>query len=150
MTAEARRRPGGADGAGDGRMGGQAGARDARQQIGAQRGFAAEQMRAAADVEQDAVGRIKRDQRRIAQAPVGDGIEQAGVGGCVFRHGHERRMHGARLRQRQPGVEAEPLRRRVDRRQQIEIAALAVDDERELPSLRSGMRGCLFAATRTV
>jgi hypothetical protein len=38
-------------------------------------------------------------------------------------------MHGTRLRQRQTGVEAKPLRRRVDRRQQVEIAALAVDDK---------------------
>ena len=34
--------------------------------------FAAEQMRAAGDVEQQAVGRIEPDQRRIAVAPIGD------------------------------------------------------------------------------
>jgi hypothetical protein len=39
-------------------------------------------------------------------------------------------MHRARLRQRQPGVKAEPFRRCVDRGEQIEIAALAVNDER--------------------
>ena len=75
--------------------------RHARQQIVAQLLLAAEQMRAAADVEQDAVGRIGGDERRVALAPVGDGVEQARVGGLVLRHGGERGMHGARLRQRQ-------------------------------------------------
>ena len=105
---------------GDGGTRRQAEAGHARQQIVAQRGLAAEQMRAAADVEQDAVGRIDGDERRIAQAPVGDGVEQAGVGGRILRHGDERGMHGARLRQRQAGAQAEPLRRRIDRRQQVD------------------------------
>ncbi len=87
-------------------------------------------MRAAADVEQDAVGRIKRNKRRVTQAAFRDGIEQAGVGGGVFRLGDERGMHGARLRQREPRAQPESLRRSIDRGQQVDIAALAVDDER--------------------
>ena len=51
------------------------------------------------------------------------------VGIGVFGHGVERRMHGARLRQRQAGVQAEPFRRVVDG-DDLGIAALAVDDER--------------------
>ena len=86
-------------------------------------------MRATADVEQDAVGRIKRNKRRVAQAAFRDGVEQAGVGGCVFRLGDERGMHGARLCQRQPRAQTEPFRRGIDRGQQVDIAALAVDDE---------------------
>ncbi len=105
--------------------------RHARDEIVAQLRLAAEQMRAAADVEQDAVGRIDGDERRVALAPVGDGLEQARVGGLILRHGDERGMHGARLRQREAGAQAEPLRRRVDRDQQVEVAALAVDDEGE-------------------
>jgi len=39
-------------------------------------------------------------------------------------------MHGARLRQREPGAQASPFRRGVDRDQKVEIAAPAEDDER--------------------
>jgi hypothetical protein len=38
-------------------------------------------------------------------------------------------MHGAGLRQRQACAQSEPLRRRVDPNQKVEIAALAEDDE---------------------
>ena len=82
-------------------------------------------MRAAADVEQNAVGRIGGEERRVALAPVGDGVDEARVGCLVLRHGGERGMHGAGLRQREAGGEAEPLRRGIDRDQKIEIAALA-------------------------
>jgi len=43
-------------------------------------------------------------------------------------------MHGARLRQREAGREAEPLRCGIDCEQEIEIAALAEDDEGTLPA----------------
>ena len=75
----------------------------ARDEIVAQLLLAAEQMRAAADVEQDAVRRIGGDQRRVALAPVGDGVEQMRVGVGVLRHRGEIGMHGARLRQRHAG-----------------------------------------------
>ena len=117
---EARHRPGGADGAGDGDTRRKAEVGQACQQIVAQCGFAAEQMRAAADVEQDAVGRIDGNKRRVAQAPIGDGVEKTRIGGRILRHGDERGMHGARLRERQTGAQAEPLCRRIDRGQQIE------------------------------
>ena len=45
-------------------------------EVAAEGGFAAEQMRAAGDVEDQAVGCIEPDQRRVAVAPVGDGVEQ--------------------------------------------------------------------------
>jgi hypothetical protein len=38
-------------------------------------------------------------------------------------------MHGAGLRQRQPCAQSEPLCRRVDPNQKVEIAAFAEDDE---------------------
>ena len=63
--------------------------------IGDERVLAAVKMRAAADIEQQAVGRVDGDQRRVAQAPVGDFFEQAarrprrlphrGSAGCMAR-----------------------------------------------------------------
>ena len=87
-------------------------------------------MRAAADVEQDAVGGIDRDERRVALAGVGNGVEETGVGCPVFRHGREHWMHGARLRQREADCESEPLRCGIEREHKIEVAALAENDER--------------------
>ena len=48
-----------------------------------QRRFAAEQMGAAGDVEKQAMRGIERHQRREAVAPVGDVVQQAGVGGFI-------------------------------------------------------------------
>src|SRR5262249_56908581 len=101
-----------------------------REQIAAKVLLAAEEMRAAADVEQNAVGRIDSDERRVALAAVGNGVEKAGVGRPVFGHGRESWMHGAGLSQREAGRESESLRRGVDRQQEIEVAALAEDDKR--------------------
>ena len=86
-------------------------------------------MGAAADVEQDAVGRVGGDERRVALAPVGNGIEEVRVGGLVLRHGRERWMHGAGLRQREAGGKSEPRRRGVDCDEEVEVAAFAEDDE---------------------
>ncbi len=136
--AEMRGGPGGADVAGDGDGVGKARLRDALAQIGDQRFLAAVKMRAAADVEQQAVGRVDRHQRRVAQAPVGDILQQGCVGLGVFLDRLQRRMHGARLRQREAGVQAEPFRRLVDGDDQLGIAALAVDDECSHLSPRAG------------
>ncbi len=48
-----------------------------------QRRFAAEQMGAAGDVEKQAMRGVERHQRREAIAPVGDVVQQAGVGGFI-------------------------------------------------------------------
>ncbi len=135
--AETRRGPSRADGRGDCGARGKAEARHPCEQIVAQPLLAAEEMRAAADVEQDAVGRIDRDERRVALAPVGDGVEQARVGRLVLRHGGERGMHGAGLRQRHAGDEAALLRGGIDRDQEVEVAALAEDSERRRSLTRS-------------
>ena len=129
--------PGRADGRRDGGARREAEAGHPRQQVVAQLLLAAEQMRAAADVEQDAVGRIGGDQRRVALAPVGDGVEQACVGRLLLRHGGKGGMHGARLRQREARAQPEALRRGIDRDQQVEIAALAEHDEGRGPLGRS-------------
>ena len=132
--------PGGADGSGDGDGVGKARLRDALAQIGDQLVLAAVKMRAAADVEQQAVGSVDRHQRRVAQAPVGDILQQRGVGLGVFLDRLQRRMHGARLRQRETRVQAEPFRRLVDGDDQLGIAALAVMTSAFHLSPRSGER----------
>ena len=87
--------------------------------------LAAVKMRAAADVEQQAVGRIAGHQRRVTQAPVGDGFEQGGIGFGVFGDRLDAGMHGARLRQREAGRETKPLGRLIDADEDFGIAALA-------------------------
>src|SRR5262249_37013476 len=123
--------PGGgrADGGGDGGARRKAEPRHAREEIAAKVLLAAEEMRAAADVEQNAVGRIDGDERRVALAAVGNGVEKAGVGRPVLGHGRESWVHGGGLRRRGAGGGSELLRRGVDRQQEIEVAALAEDDE---------------------
>ena len=128
-VAEARQGGGRADGRGNGGACRKAEARHPRQQVVAQPLLAAEKMRAAADVEQDAVGRIGGHERRVALAPVGDGVEETRVGRLVLGHGCERGIHGAGLRQRETGDDAAPLRRGIDRDQEVEVAALAEDGE---------------------
>jgi hypothetical protein len=104
--------------------------------------LAAEEMRAAADIQQDAVRGIDGDEGRVALAPIGDGFEQARIGIRVFRYGREGRMHGACLRQREARRQSEPFRRCIERHQELEIAALAEDDEgRFLPLVDKKSRG---------
>ena len=79
-------------------------------QIARERRLAAEQMRAAGDVEQQAVRRIEPDQRRVAVAPVGDRFEQRDVGARVGLRDRDRRMHRARIRERHAGAQAERRR----------------------------------------
>src|SRR5262249_16366229 len=75
--AEARRGGGRADGGGDGGACRKAEPRHAREEIAAKVRLAAEEMRAAADVEQNAVGRIDGDARRVPRA----GVRNGGGGG---------------------------------------------------------------------
>jgi hypothetical protein len=55
-------------------------------------------------------------------------IEQLGVGVRFFLDRDKRGMHGAHLRERQPFGEAEPLGGFIERDDQLDIAAFAVDD----------------------
>jgi len=92
--------------------------------------LAAEQMRAAGDIEQQPVRRVERGERRIANAPIGHGREQLRVGRRVFRHDVKIGMHGARLRQRDGQPQAAPFGDGIERHHGLGIAALAGDDER--------------------
>ncbi len=73
---------------------------------------------------------VARDERRIAQAPVGDLLEQRRIGVGILRHDVDRRMHGARLCEAETRRKAQIFRRLVDRHQHVDIAALAGDDAR--------------------
>jgi hypothetical protein len=70
-------------------------------------GFAAEQMRATGDVEKQPMRRIERHQRREAVAPVGDVIQQFGVGGLIGVEHLQMRANRPRIGQRQTDLEAE-------------------------------------------
>ena len=81
-----------------------------RDQIAGERRFAAEQMRAAGDVEHKTVRRIEPDQRRVAVAPIGDGFEQTPVGLRIGVRDRQARIHGARVGEPHAGLKAEPRR----------------------------------------
>src|SRR5262249_58170918 len=101
--AETRRGGSRADGGGDGGTCRKAPTPHAREEIAAKIRLAAEEMRAAADIEQNAVGWIDGDERGIALTAIGNGIEQAGGGRLGLRHGWERWVHGAGLPRREAG-----------------------------------------------
>ncbi len=92
--------------------------------------FAAEQMRAAADVEQDAVGRIDGDERRVAQAPVGDGVEQAASAAASSGTAMSAGCMARACASARPACRPSRSAVGIDRDEQIEIAALAEDDAR--------------------
>ena len=87
-------------------------------------------MRAAGNVEQNAVGGIDGDERRIAQAPIGDLREKLAVVRQMFGDDGEIGVAGAGLGERQTRSQAQSFRRRIDGDQPLGIAALAGDDER--------------------
>ena len=63
------------------------------------RGFTAEQMRRPRDVQEQPIRRIQADQRREAVAPVGDGLQQCGIGFFIRRHDAEGLHHGTGIGQ---------------------------------------------------
>ena len=92
--------------------------------------LAAEQMGAAGDVEHEAVGRIEADQRRVAVAPVGDGIEQAAVRRRLAGGDGKAGKHRARIGERHAGPQAEALRRIVHGDDPLRALDRLGDDER--------------------
>jgi len=122
--------PRGADSAGNGERIGKAGVFQAAAEIGDQFMLAAVKMCAATDVQQQAIERIAGYQRRVTQAPVGNGLDQDSIGISVFGHHLDVWMHGARLRQREAGREAEPFCSIIDGCQDFDIIALAGDNQR--------------------
>jgi len=71
-----------------------------RDDLSAERFFAAEEMCAASDVEKQSFRRIERDDWREAFAPGGDVIERAGVFFRFSFYRFELWLHGARIGER--------------------------------------------------
>ena len=103
-----RQTPGRAGRIGDGGAGAKALRGQSRQQVAGERRLTAEQMRAAGDVEKQAVGWIETDQRCIAVAPVGDAFEQPAVGLEIGFDHRQLRIHGAGVGQAQADLQSEP------------------------------------------
>ncbi len=94
--------------------------------------FATEQVRAAGDVEEQAVDAVQRHQRREAVAPVGDGVERLCVGHRIGVDHLERRQHRARGRKRHLDVKASNRRRIVQRRELKRVVDLRGDHQRRI------------------
>ncbi|GCC48831.1 hypothetical protein chiPu_0033187 [Chiloscyllium punctatum] len=86
-----------------------------------QRALAAEQVRAAGDVEEQAIGRIERDQRREAVAPVGDVVQHLQIGCGIGVVDRELRADRARIGQRQSDRQPGPHCGLVDGMQQDRV-----------------------------
>ena len=113
--AIARHAPGAAHAVGDGNPRLETLMRQPRDEIAAHRRFAAEQMRAAANVEHQPVRRIETGERRIAVGPVGDRFEQAPVGFRIGLRHCDAGMHRAHVGKRHAGLEPKSRRRIVHR-----------------------------------
>ena len=113
LRAIARHRPCTAHGVGHRRARLKALGVEPRHDVAAQRLLAAEQMRAAGDVEEEPVGRIETDQRGVAVAPVGNRDQHAPVGIGIGVGDGDLRIHRARVGERHAGLEAKPVRRVV-------------------------------------
>ena len=92
------------------------------------RGLAAEQMRAAGDVEKQAVRGIERHQRGEAVAPIGDGVQRVGVGGFIGIIHLHLGADGAGIGERQADIEAK-TRGRVVERKDLQRVVLPGDDD---------------------
>src|SRR5262245_12772224 len=101
--------PRGADSACNSQRIGKAGLFQTAAEIRDQLMLAAIKMRAATDVEQQAVRWVTGDQWRVAQTPVGNRFEQSSICIDVLCYRIDTRIHGARLRQCQTRGEAEPI-----------------------------------------
>ena len=77
------------------------------QEIACEHRLAAEQMRAAGDVQQQPIRRIEPDQRRVAVAPVGDRFEQLPIRMLVRIRDRDLRVHRTRIGERHAHLEAE-------------------------------------------
>ena len=105
-----------------------------------QRRFAAEQMGAAGDVEKQAMRGIERHQRREAVAPVGDVVQQVGVGGFIGIEYPYLRTDRAGIGERQADFEAK-TRGGVIQRRNLQRVVLPGDDNAGRIDIRVG---CVF------
>ena len=109
---------------------------EALAQVFHQRDFTMEEMRRSGDVNEQAIGRVRRDERRIHHAPQAKPIQRRFI---LFRFrihdgqiGHE----GLRVRHRHPTGEAEAFGRPVHAREHAALAFHARRYERLIPRRR--------------
>ena len=142
--------PGAAGGVGDGGAGMETLRAKAGEEVAGERGFAAEQMGAAGDVEHQAVGEIEADERRVAVAPVGDVFEKPAVRRSVGGGDGEAGMHGAGIGERHACPQAEALRRIVHGDDPLRALDHLDDDERRVwcELSRRGLVRCGFVRCR--
>ena len=95
-----------------------------------QRGLAAEQMRAAGDIEEQAMRGIQRHQRREAVAPVGDGVQRLRIGGFIGVEYLYVRTDRAGIGQRQADLKAETGRGIIQRVNLQRVVLFRDDDAR--------------------
>jgi hypothetical protein len=126
-----RHRPGAADGVGNRSPGPKTLPFETRHDAPAQRRFAAEEMRAARNIEQEPIRRIETDQRRVTVAPVGDGDERAPVGLRIGVGDSDAREHRARVGERHAGSQSE-MRRRIVHRGEPQCTLDRLDDGQRL------------------
>ena len=146
--------PGAADGVGDGGAGMETLRREAGEEVAAKCRFPAEQVGAAGDVEDEAVGQVEADERRVAVAPVGDAFEGLPVRRFVGGRDGETGMHGAGIGERHVRPQAETLRRIVHGDDPLRALDRLDDDERRIrrrlawraARVRGGLTRCGRAA----
>ncbi len=93
-----------------------------------QRGLAAEQMRAAGDVEKQTMRRIERHQRRKTVAPVGDVVQGFAIGGRIGVEHFYMRTDRPRIGQRQADLKPE-TRGGIVQRVNLQRVVLLGDDD---------------------
>ena len=121
--------PSSANGAGNGKRIAKAGIFQPTAEISHEFPFATVKMCAATDVEQQAVGCIAGHQRRVTQAPVGNGLEQSGIRFGVFGHRIDAGVHRAGLCQCKARRQAKSFGGVIDGNKNFGIAAFAGDDK---------------------
>ena len=102
-----------------------------------QRRLAAEQMRAAGDVQEQTMRRIERHQRREAIAPVGDAAQGFAVGYLIGIEHVDLRTDRTGIGQRQPDRETNPRGCIIQRGDDQRIVLFGDDDARK-PLLHHG------------
>lgn len=103
---------------------------EARHDLVAQCGFAAEQVCTAADIQEKTIGRIEHDHRREALTPSCDVVERAGVFVRLGFDSGERGMNRTGVGKRHGELEPQGGCACVNARQQESVGFLCVDGER--------------------
>jgi len=105
-------------------------------QVFHQRDFTVEEMRRPRDINEHAIGRVRRDERRIHHAPEAEAVQRRFI---LFRfclHDGQIRHEGLRVRHRHPTGEPEAFGRPVHAREHAALAFHARRYERLIPRRR--------------